>query len=66
MLDVKQVATEADECVVRHADFCLSLLDVFQVLESFCLLLLSRELPYPGRSIGQMYCCSVQASICTY
>ena len=60
------IATDADECVVRRAAFSLSWLDVFLVLESFFLLLLSRELPCLGRSIGQMYCCSAQASICTY
>ena len=66
LFDVKQLATDADERVVRKAAFSLSWLDVFLVLGSFCLLLLSRELPCLGRSIGQMYCCSAQASICTY
>ena len=60
------LATDADESVVRKSAFSLSWLNVLLVLESFCLLLLSRELPRLGRSIGRMYCCSGQASICTY
>ena len=64
--DVKRVATDADESVVRKSAFSLSWHNVLLVLESFCLLLLSRELPRLGRSIGRMYCCSGQASICTY
>ena len=65
-IDVITVATDAEESVVRKAAFSLSWLNVFLVLESFCLLLLSRELPRLGRSIGRMYCCSGQANICTY
>ena len=43
---VKQLATDADESVVRKAAFSLPWLDVFLVLENFCLLLLSRESPW--------------------
>ena len=66
LFDVKQLATDADESVVRKSAFSLFWLNVLLVLESFCLLLLSRELPRLGRSIGRMYCCSGQANICTY
>ena len=64
--DVMRVATHADERVVRKAAFGLYWLDVCLALESFCLLLLSTGLSCLGLPIGQMCCCSVQASIGTY